>query len=178
MGKPVFLIGYMGSGKTTLGKALARATGRTFIDLDEFIEESQHRTISEIFDEMGEIGFREIEREALDKIARKRDCIIATGGGTVCREGVMERLNAIGVTVWLEPMSERLLARLYLPEERARRPKIATLNDEQIANLVERETAERKPYYRQALLRFDSTYLESETEIAHSARELARELAI
>ena len=171
--KPIFLIGYMGSGKTTLGRALAAVMGRPFIDLDEYIEESKQHTIAEIFDEMGEIRFREIEREALAEVAEKDDAIIATGGGTVCRDGVMELLNRLGVTVWLEPTRERLLERLYLPEERSKRPKIAALNDDEIARLVERELAARERYYGLARLRFDSTHLESEEEISDSARALA-----
>ena len=172
--KPVFLVGYMGSGKTTLGRALAKAMDRKFIDLDELIEESQQHTISEIFDEMGEIRFREIEREILAKTSAERDCVIATGGGTVCREGVMERLNSRGVTVWLEPSRERLLERLYLPEERAKRPKLADLTDDAIAQLVDRELCERDTFYQKAHLRFDSTHLESAEEITRSAEELKR----
>lgn len=174
MSKPVFLIGYMGSGKTTLGRAVAEAMGLTFIDLDEAIEESQHRSIVEIFDEMGENRFREIERETLARIATKRDCIVATGGGTVCRDGAVEQLNSCGLTVWLDPTRQRMLERLCLPEERVKRPKLAGLSDDGIARLISRELGERNAYYRRARVRFDSTHLESAEEIASSARALAR----
>ena len=80
--KRIFLIGYMGSGKTTLGRAFARATGLEFIDLDWYIEERLHKSISILFAERGEDGFREQERKMLHEAGEFEDVVIACGGGT------------------------------------------------------------------------------------------------
>ena len=80
----IFLIGYMGVGKTTLGKALADRTGLSFIDLDLFIEGRYRKTIRQIFEAEGEEAFREIERKALHEVAEFEDIVLSTGGGTPC----------------------------------------------------------------------------------------------
>ena len=82
--KRIFLIGYMGAGKTTMGKSLAQVMGLRFIDLDNFIEARHSKTIKEIFAEVGEEGFRQIERNMLHEVAETEDTVIAVGGGTPC----------------------------------------------------------------------------------------------
>ena len=91
--KPVFLIGYMGCGKTTLGEVLARQMGLLFIDLDEYIERKQGATIVEIFDKMGEKRFRELETAALCDVAAMSDVIVGCGGGTPCHGDNMALMN-------------------------------------------------------------------------------------
>ena len=78
----IFLIGYMGSGKTTLGRALAPALDLQFIDLDHYIEQRYRKTIAQLFAESGEEGFREIERRILHEVGEFENVIISTGGGT------------------------------------------------------------------------------------------------
>ena len=95
----IFLIGYMGSGKTTLGKAFAKAAGLEFIDLDWYIEERLHKTISKIFAEQGESGFREIERKLLHEAGDFEDGLIACGGGTPCFFDNMDYMNQAGASV-------------------------------------------------------------------------------
>ena len=80
----IFLIGYMGAGKTTLGKAFAREMSLNFIDLDWFIEERFHKTVQQLFLERGEDGFRELERKMLHEVAEFEDVVVSTGGGTPC----------------------------------------------------------------------------------------------
>ena len=94
--KRIFLIGYMGSGKTTLGKAFARAMQLQFIDLDWYIEERFHKTVQELFAERGENGFREIERNMLHEVGDFEDVLIAAGGGTPCFFDNMDYMNSVG----------------------------------------------------------------------------------
>ena len=175
--KPIFLIGYMGCGKTTLGEVLARQMGLQYIDLDEFIEQRQGMTITEIFDEMGEKRFRELETEALQDVATMTDVIVGCGGGTPCHGDNMELMNKAGTTVWLTTSPERITTRLLLPDQKAKRPKVASLPDEAVLSLVERELQARTPYYSQAQLQFDSTDIETAAATRRTARHLAALLA-
>ena len=172
--KPVFLLGYMGCGKTTLGEELARQMDCRFIDLDAFIEERQGMTVVKIFDEMGENRFRELETEALREVAVMTDVIIACGGGTPCHGDNMELMNQAGTTVWLTTSPERITARLLLPEEKTKRPKINTLPDEGVLPLVEKELQARTPHYQQCQLQFDSTDIETAQATRRTARRLAQ----
>ena len=172
--KPVFLIGYMGCGKTTLGEVLARQMGLSFIDLDEYIERKQGRSIVEIFDEMGEERFRQLETAALCNVAAMSDVIVACGGGTPCHGDNMALMNQAGITVWLTTSPERITSRLLLPEQRAKRPKFANLPDEAFLPIVKRELEARTPYYSKAQLQFDSTDIETGPATERTARRLAR----
>ena len=171
--KPVFLIGYMGCGKTTLGEVLAQQMGLSFIDLDEYIEHKQGATIVEIFDKMGEKRFRELETAALCDVAAMSDVIVGCGGGTPCHGGNMALMNEAGTTVWLTTSPERITARLLLPEQKVKRPKFANLPDEAFLPLVKRELEARTPYYSQARLQFDSTDIETGPATERTARLLA-----
>lgn len=171
--KPVFLIGYMGCGKTTLGEVLARQMGVPFIDLDEYIERQQGMTIVEIFASEGEERFRQLETAALGEVAAMDGVIIACGGGTPCHGNNMTLMNEMGVTVWLTTSPERITARLLLPEQRVKRPKFNDLLDEAFLPLVQRELERRSPYYNQASLQFDSTDIETAPATVRTARRLA-----
>ena len=171
--RPVFLIGYMGCGKTTLGEELARQMQLQYIDLDDFIEAKCGMSIVEIFDEMGENRFRELETAALREVATMTGVIIGCGGGTPCHGDNMSLMNQAGMTVWLTTSPERITARLVLPDQKAKRPKIARLPDNAILALVEQELAQRNPYYSQAQLQFDSTDIETAAATVRTARRLA-----
>ena len=174
MMNPVFLIGYMGCGKTTLGEVLARQLDCRFIDLDEFIEQRQGMTVVQIFDEMGENRFRELETEALHEVASMTDVIVGCGGGTPCHGDNMVLMNQAGVTVWLTTSPERITARLLLPEQKSKRPKINTLPAHEVLPLVKKELQSRSPFYAQAQLQFDSTDIETGPATARTARRLAK----
>ena len=174
MMKTVFLIGYMGCGKTTLGEVLARQLDCRFIDLDEFIEQRQGMTVVQIFDEMGENRFRELETEALREVASMTDVIVGCGGGTPCHGDNMALMNQAGVTVWLTTSPERITARLLLPEQKSKRPKINTLPAHEVLPLVKKELQSRSPFYAQAQLQFDSTDIETGPATARTARRLAK----
>lgn len=171
--KPVFLIGYMGCGKTTLGEALARCMKLRYVDLDEYIEGQQGMTVVEIFDKMGENRFRELEVEALSEVAAMTDIIVGCGGGTPCHGDNMVLMNRAGTTVWLTTSPERITARLLLPEQKCKRPKINTLPPEQVLPLVCQELQARTPYYSLAHLQFDSTDIETGPATARTALRLA-----
>ena len=171
--KPVFLIGYMGCGKTTLGEVLARQMQCRFIDLDDFIEARQGMSIVRIFDEMGENRFRELETEALSEVTAMQDVVVSCGGGTPCHGDHMALMNQAGITVWLTTSPERITARLLLPEQKAKRPKIVNLPDEAVLPLVEKELQARSPYYSQSQIQFDSTDIETAAATCRTARRLA-----
>jgi len=172
--KTVFLIGYMGCGKTTLGEPLARLLGARFVDLDLYIEAKEGMTAKEIFMTSGEAHFRELEREALVEVADYGgDTIVACGGGTPLQDENMALMNSVGITVWLRTNVDRITSRLVLPDQRSKRPLLNNMSDEEIKESVKKGLKARNKYYKKAQLQFDSTYLESEEEVNDSAQRLA-----
>ena len=130
----VFLIGFMGSGKSTVGHLLARSIDWKFIDLDHYIEKTQKRTVAEIFASDGEQIFRQIEREALHQVAKFDKVIVATGGGSPCFENNMEFMNREGLTIYLELTPEVLMQRLK--DAKASRPLIAGKNEAELLDFI------------------------------------------
>jgi shikimate kinase len=168
--KPIFLMGFMGSGKTTLGRALHAATGAKFIDLDDAIEARAGTSIKEIFAAQGEAGFRRLETSTLADVANNYD-IIACGGGTPCFGGNMELMNSIGTTVWLQAPTSLLVDRLILAT--ANRPLIAGMSRTELQAYVEKTVAQRSPHYSKAQERFDASDLDSADGIARSVKLFA-----
>lgn len=166
---PVFLIGYMGSGKTTLGRAVEARTHISFIDLDEYIEAQQGKTISSIFKEKGEEGFRNLERMALAELSQREDLLVACGGGTPCYFDNMDIMNSRGTTVWLEASVERLHMRLT--QAKSSRPLIAAFDDTQLRNFIISSLEKRTPHYSKAKATFCSDFLDNIAEIDSSATE-------
>ena len=165
----------MGSGKTTLGLALAHAASLPFIDLDDYIEERAGMSITEIFRTCGEEKFRSLERRALEEVSRRESdgLIVACGGGTPCREGNMELMNDCGLTVWLDTSLPVYMRRLSVA--RMKRPLIAALNDDELRQFIADKLAERQCHYAKAAARFDSTLLETPQEVAHSVKQFITE---
>ncbi len=110
--RPVFLIGFMGAGKSTVGRLLAERLGASFVDLDDEIAASERTPVSEIFSTRGEAGFREAERRALERLAGCRDVVIACGGGVVTDAASRAVLERSGTIVYLRVSSEVALARV------------------------------------------------------------------
>ncbi len=156
----------MGSGKTTLGRAVEARAHKTFIDLDEFIEEQTGMTIKEIFARQGEEGFRLIERDCLRKLAMREDILIACGGGTPCFFDNMDIMNSRGVTVWLDASVDRLHRRLS--EAKSRRPLIAGLDDDALRAFIADSLEQRRPHYSKASNRFDADRLDTVEELDSS----------
>lgn len=159
----IFLTGYMGSGKSTLGRAFAKASGMEFLDLDWFIEERTHRTVRELFDAEGEDSFRLLEKKMLHEAAEFEDVVIACGGGTPCFFDNMDFMNSCGITVFLDVRMERLLERLKAA--RAGRPLLAGKSDEELCAFVEQGLQKRLPFYRKAKLIIDGGRLETVAQI-------------
>ena len=138
----------MGSGKTHWGKLWASAGGMNFFDLDEIIETQQQKTIDAIFNENGEIYFREIESATLKTFAEKNNCIIACGGGTPCFHDNMTWMNEHGITVYLNADPEQVLERVK--DEKYKRPLLKKLDGDEVLLFIKAKMKEREPFYLQA----------------------------
>lgn len=171
--QPIFLIGYMGSGKTTLGKALAATMGKDFIDLDNYIERRFHTSVKELFATRGEDGFRDVEKRMLHEVADFENVIVACGGGTPCYFDNMEYMRTHGLTIYLTVPPERLVLRLTLPGSRNRRPLIANKTDEELLDFINDALAKRDPFYSQAEITFCSTDIENAEQTQKTAAKLA-----
>lgn len=169
---PIFLIGYMGCGKTTLGRAVGRMAGVNFIDLDGYIENRFHTTVTALFAERGEEGFRRLERAMLEEVSGFEDTVIACGGGTPCFFDNMELMNSCGTTVWLDTELERICERLL--RNRSRRPLLAGKSDDELREFVVGAMAAREPYYSQATARFNGHFLEDRNQIKATASDFIK----
>lgn len=174
--RPIFLVGYMGCGKSTLGRAVSRLTGFPFIDLDTYIEGRFHLTVKEIFACKGETGFREIERNMLREVADFEDVIVACGGGTPCFHDNMDYMNSHGTTVFLDTPVTSLFSRLK--RGRHKRPLIASKTDEELLSYINEALAARLPYYRKATAAFSSELLENRDEISATAKSFINKFNI
>lgn len=170
--KPIFLLGYMGCGKSTLGRALSAATGLEFIDLDHYIENRFHASVSELFAARGEQGFRNAEQAMLQEVSQFSDVIIACGGGTPCFFNNMELMNSSGLTVWLNTPIERLYERLQ--RNRSKRPILAGKSDGELLEFITDALRAREKYYSMAAERFCATLLEDKSQITTTARQFAQ----
>ncbi len=168
--KRIFLIGYMGSGKTTLGKAFARAMQLQFIDLDWYIEERFHKTVQELFAERGEEGFREVERNMLHEAGEFENVVIAAGGGTPCFFDNIDYMNRVGDTVFLDVSPEVLFRRLKIAK--AKRPLLADKTDEELMDVIKAALQKRLGFYMQAKYKFNAERLESHKQIGESVEQL------
>jgi len=144
----IFLIGFMGSGKSTLGKRLAKKMSWEFTDMDNVLEEQEGMTVAQIFEEKGEAYFREAESFLLQSLDSSINRVVATGGGTPCHKNNMEVMNEKGVTVYLR-MHECSLA-CRLEKARAVRPLIENLEASQLREFIRLKLDEREPFYNQA----------------------------
>jgi shikimate kinase len=161
LGGKVFLIGFMGSGKTYWGKIWAQQKGLAFYDLDEVIEKEQGKTISVIFEKHGEDHFRKIEASALRYFAETENCIIACGGGTACFNENMQWMNENGTTVYLSATPPYILSRVK--EEKDKRPLINKLNEAELLFFIEQKLKEREPFYNQAKIILPVTELNDDS---------------
>ena len=162
--RPIFLIGFMCSGKTTLGRAVCERTGLRFIDLDDAIEQRMGMTVSEIFDAYGEARFRRLERDMLAEVSAMADVVVACGGGTPCQAGAMDLMNDRGVTIRLVPSEKRMVKRLMAG--RHKRPLIASIESpSEMRDFLIFTSAKREEHYCKAQHRFDTTYLENTEEV-------------
>ena len=166
----IFLIGYMGAGKTTLGKAFARAMGLTFVDLDWYIEERYHKTVRQIFEERGEDGFRELEKRMLHETGEFENVVISVGGGTPCFFDNMDYMNSVGETVFLDVDVKVLFRRLKVAKQQ--RPLLASKTDEELMTFIVEALQKRLPFYSKANYVFNGERLEDRRQIQQSVERL------
>ena len=143
----IFLIGFMGCGKTYVGQVLAEKLGYYFIDLDSAIEASAKKKIVDLFNDEGEAVFRTMETDTLYKIYRE-NTVISTGGGTPCFADNLEWMKIKGLTVFLNPSIDIIIDRLKT--EKSQRPLIAAVQDEELKNYIYKLYLQRLPYYEAA----------------------------
>lgn len=157
-----FLVGYMGCGKSTLGRRLARRLGIPFVDTDTLVERHEGASVADVFHYEGEQRFRELEREVLERaIAEYPSAVISTGGGLPVWRDNMSCMNAAGYTVYLRRTAENIAGRLS-PYGRQKRPRLRGLDDEQLVCFMRQDMAGREPFYRQAELVLDCSGLSDE----------------
>lgn len=170
MNRPIFLIGYMASGKTTLGRVLARALGRRFIDLDFYIEQRYHLKVPEIFRLRGEEEFRRMESAMLRETGEMEDVVIACGGGTPCAGDNMDWMSARGTTIFLDA-SVPVIAR-RVAQAPGKRPLLDGLTASELESRVSTHLASRLPFYTRAAVTLPSDRLESREQIETTLQEL------
>ena len=144
----IFLVGFMGCGKSTLGKNISTQIGWTFFDLDEYIEKKEGKSISLIFEEQGESYFRKIETICLKELLKFKSCVISCGGGTPCFNNNMEIITREGASVYIKLSPAVLFDRLTL--EKNKRPLIADMDDSKMFTYIQEKLNERKMFYEKA----------------------------
>jgi len=144
----IFLIGFMGSGKTHWARLLSSAYQLSYADLDDVIEKEQQKKIATIFAEKGEPYFREIESKVLRSFLEEQNCIIACGGGTPCYHDNMQWMNENGITVYLKDSPAVLAKRLI--KEKSHRPVLMDIADNELENFIAGKLKERESLYNQA----------------------------
>jgi len=166
----IFLIGYMGSGKTTIGKLLAKRLNLPFIDLDLFIENRYRKSVGEIFVEKGEDDFREIERKALQEVSQFENLIISTGGGTPCFFDNMSVMNKAGISIYLKVGIEELAKRLSGCKEK--RPLIKDKSPEELKEFISINIEKREFFYNQATYIYNAEQLMTKEDVSSIVEHL------
>jgi shikimate kinase len=157
MHQRIYLIGFMGVGKTTLGRKLAVRLGYDFVDLDDFFEKKYKIEIHQFFEKYGEPLFRELENERLKKTFSMENVVVATGGGTPCYPGAMEEMNRHGLTVYLEMPPAALADRLL--HAKRKRPLVEGKTGETLTRYIKEKLESRLECYNKAALKADALHL-------------------
>ena len=153
----------MGAGKTTIGKALSKELGLPFYDLDWYIEGRRHKTISQLFSELGEEGFRKIEYNMLHELAEFEDVIISCGGGTPCFFDNIDYMNQQGQVVYLR--CEPQVLQKHLMMGKTERPLLKDKSPEQLIDYITEHLKEREPYYNKARYTLDVSLMDNYEKI-------------
>ena len=170
--KPLFLVGYMGCGKSTLGRRLARRLGAEFADTDALVEQREGASVADIFRYEGEERFREVEREILEQVlADEGVAVVSTGGGLPVWRDNMARMNGAGYTVYLRRIPAQIASRLS-PYGRQKRPRLRGLSDAELVEFMERDMAVREPFYSQAQLVVDCGSLSDDEVVEYILERL------
>lgn len=172
----IILIGYMGSGKTTVGKALSKETGMMFYDLDWYIESRMRKTVTQIFAEKGEEGFRKIEHNMLHEVAEFENVIISCGGGTPCFFDNIDYINQQGEVVYLKATPEVLYRHLLMGK--VERPLIKNKTPEELIAYITEQVAKREEFYNKARYTLDVSLMDNYEKIQLSVDQLRQLLNI
>lgn len=172
----IILVGYMGSGKTTIGKALSKETGMMFYDLDWYIESRMHKTVSQIFAERGEEAFRKMEYNMLHEVAEFEDVIISCGGGTPCFFDNMDYLSQQGDVVYLKASPDTLYKHLLMAK--VERPLLKDKTQDELIDYITSHLAEREPYYQKAHHVLNVDVLDNYDKIQESVAQLRQMLSL
>lgn len=157
----LYLMGYMGTGKSTIGRKVAKRTELPFLDTDKMVEEAEGAEVADIITYAGEEYFRKAERAALEKTAIEQCAIISTGGGLPVWGDNLAKIAEYGVSVYLKRTPEQIISRLS-PYGRYKRPKLRGLNDEQLLAVMREGIAEREPIYAKADIVIDCSLMSDE----------------
>ena len=168
----LYLTGYMGTGKSTLGRKIAKRTELPFLDTDKMVEEAEGAEVADIITYAGEEYFREAERRALEKTAEVENAIISTGGGLPVWGDNQAWMAERGISVYLKRTPEQIISRLS-PHGRYKRPKFRGLNDKELLQVMRDGLAEREPIYERADIVIDCSQT-SDWEIVDRLCELVK----
>lgn len=174
--KSIIIIGYMGAGKTTVGKALAKELGIMFYDLDWYIESRMHKTVKQIFDESSEDGFRQIEHNMLHEVAEFENIVLSCGGGTPCFFDNMDYMNQLGETVYLKASPETLYAHLKMGK--GVRPLLLNKTPEEVQIFIREQLQKREPFYEKAKHIFDVNVMDNFDKIKETVAQIRQLLNI
>ena len=172
----IILIGYMGSGKTTIGRALSKELNIPFYDLDWYIESRMRKTVKQIFDEKGENGFRKIEQSMLHEVAEFENIILSCGGGTHCFFDNMDYMNAQGETVYLKATPDVLYGHLKMGK--SVRPLLLDKTPEEVSLFVRKQLQEREPFYTKAKHTLDVSLMDNYAKIQISVDGVCQLLSL
>jgi len=172
----IILIGFMGAGKTTIGRQLALTLGLQFYDLDWYIEMRYHKKVSEIFAEQGEAYFRDLEQRMLHEVAEFENVVISCGGGTPCFGDNMQYMNQQAETVYLK-LEPEVLA-MHLSMGRTVRPLILGKSGDELLQYIKDALAVREPFYSQAKHTLDVSLMDNFEKISITIDLLRKELNI
>lgn len=153
----VYLIGFMGSGKSTIGRFIANEMGWVNIDMDHLFEKEHNCTISHFFENQGEQAFRDEEEKILQKLSTEKNIIISTGGGTPCHGNNMEIMKSTGLTIYIQVDPEELKKRLNSAKET--RPLLMAKKEEELLQYIRTKLVEREPFYNKAHMIVDGVAL-------------------
>jgi shikimate kinase len=172
----IILVGYMGAGKTTIGKALSQELGIVFYDLDWYIENRMRKTVAQIFAEKGEEGFRLIEHNMLHEIAEFENVIISCGGGTPCFFDNMDYLNEQGQVIYLKATPEVLYKHLLM--SKGERPLLKGKNPEELITFIREQLEKREIFYNKARYTLDVSLMDNYEKIKISIAKIRELLSL
>lgn len=145
----LYLIGYMGCGKSTIGRKIARFAHLRFVDTDSMVEQREQASVADVITFQGEEYFRSVERSVLESTADEDNVIVSTGGGLPIFGDNMQKISELGLSIYLRRTPKNIMSRLS-PYGRQKRPKFRGLNDEELLAFMTTHMAEREPIYSKA----------------------------